>query len=222
VICNISAWNYPYNVGVNVFVPALLSGNAVLYKPSEYSTLTGLKIEQYLKQAGVPDEIFQIAIGAGETGNYLLDLPFDGYYFTGSYKTGKYIYERVAHKMVPCQLELGGKDPVYVADDIGMLKQQQLGLLMVLFTIMAKLLCCRANYVHEDIFDAFVKELVAEVQSWKIGSPETAGTYISVLSRSTQAAFLENQINDALSKGARVLTGGKRIHQKDIILNQLF
>ena len=89
VICNISAWNYPYLVGVNVFIPALLSGNAVMYKPSEYSSLTGLEIEKYLKQAGIPENVFQVAIGAREVGEALLNVPFEGYFFTGSYKTGK-------------------------------------------------------------------------------------------------------------------------------------
>ena len=92
VICNISAWNYPFLVGVNVFIPALLAGNAVLYKPSEFASLTGLEIEKLLKQAGVPENVFHIAIGAKETGELLLELPFDGYFFTGSYKTGNYIY----------------------------------------------------------------------------------------------------------------------------------
>ncbi len=102
VICNISAWNYPYLVGVNVFVPALLAGNAVMYKPSEYATLTGMEIEKLLKEAGVPQDVFHVAVGAKETGELLLELPFDGYFFTGSYKTGKYIYEKLAPKMVPC------------------------------------------------------------------------------------------------------------------------
>src|SRR6476620_8066671 len=115
VICNISAWNYPYLVGVNVFIPALLAGNSVMYKPSEYSTLTGLQIEKLLKQAGIPENVFHVAIGGKNVGELLLDLSFDGYYFTGSYKTGKYIYENLAPKMVPCQCELGGKDPLYVA-----------------------------------------------------------------------------------------------------------
>jgi len=84
VICNISAWNYPYLVGVNIFIPALLSGNAVMYKPSEYATLTGFEIEKLLKKAGVPEEIFQVAIGAKETGSALLEMNFDGYFFTGS------------------------------------------------------------------------------------------------------------------------------------------
>ncbi len=81
VICNISAWNYPYLVGVNVFVPALLAGNAVMYKPSEYATLTGLEIEKLLKQSGVPENIFHVAVGDGAVGELLLELHFDGYFF---------------------------------------------------------------------------------------------------------------------------------------------
>src|SRR5258706_2997985 len=89
-----------------------------MYKPPEHGALTGLEIEKLLKQAGVPENIFYTAIGAGDIGKLLLELPFDGYFFTGSYKTGKYIYEKVAQKMIPCQCELGGKDPLYVADDV--------------------------------------------------------------------------------------------------------
>ncbi|MEO5581719.1 MAG: aldehyde dehydrogenase family protein, partial [Saprospiraceae bacterium] len=215
VICNISAWNYPYNVGVNVFIPALLAGNAVMYKPSEYSVLTGLKIEQYLKQAGVPDEVFQVAIGGGEVGNQLLDLPFNGYYFTGSFKTGKHIYERVSTKMVPCQLELGGKDPVYITEDIEDIKLAAASVADGAFYNNGQSCCAIERiYVHELIYDAFIKEFVDEVKSWKIGSPDIIGTYISVLSRPSQVAYLEDQVNDAIAKGAHVLTGGKRISSK--------
>ncbi|HVU83347.1 MAG TPA: aldehyde dehydrogenase family protein, partial [Puia sp.] len=101
VVCNISAWNYPYLVGVNVFVPALLAGNAVMYKPSEYASLTGLEIEKLLQRSGLPENVFVAATGGKEVGELLLQLPFDGYFFTGSYKTGKYIYETVSAKMVP-------------------------------------------------------------------------------------------------------------------------
>ena len=83
VIANISAWNYPYLVGVNVFIPALLGGNAVLYKPSEYSTMTGLRIAGLLVEAGVPAGVFQVAVGGAVVGEQLLTLPLDGYFFTG-------------------------------------------------------------------------------------------------------------------------------------------
>jgi acyl-CoA reductase-like NAD-dependent aldehyde dehydrogenase len=153
VICNISAWNYPYLVGVNVFIPALLAGNTVMYKPSEFATLTGLEIEKLLKQAGLPANVLQVAIGAKQTGEYLLDLPFDGYFFTGSYKTGKYIYERIAPKMVPCQCELGGKDPLYVADDIKDIKSVAAATADGAFYNNGQS-CCAVEriYVHEKIY----------------------------------------------------------------------
>jgi acyl-CoA reductase-like NAD-dependent aldehyde dehydrogenase len=215
VICNISAWNYPYLVGINVFVPALLSGNAVMYKPSEYATLTGREIEKLLKQAGVPQNIFHVAVGAREVGEYLLELSFDGYFFTGSYKTGKYIYEKVAPKMVPCQCELGGKDPLYVADDIADIKAVAAGTADGAFYNNGQS-CCAVEriYVHEKIYDSYIDEFIKEVKSWKIGLPTEDGIYIGPLSRKEQPAFLEQQVNDAVQKGATVITGGKRINQK--------
>jgi len=210
VICNISAWNYPYLVGVNVFVPALLAGNAVLYKPSEYASLTGLAIEKILKEAGVPEDIFQVAIGARQVGELLLELPFHGYFFTGSYKTGKYIYEKVAPKMVPCQCELGGKDPLYVADDVTDVKAVAAGTADGAFYNNGQS-CCAVEriYVHEKIYDNYVSEFVKEVKSWKVGEPTEAGVYIAPLSRKEQLSVLEGQVNDAVQKGATLLAGGK-------------
>jgi acyl-CoA reductase-like NAD-dependent aldehyde dehydrogenase len=212
VICNISAWNYPYLVGVNVFVPALLAGNAVLYKPSEYSTLTGLEIERLMKQAGVPNDVFHVAVGARSVGELLLELPFNGYFFTGSYKTGKYIYEKVAPKMVPCQLELGGKDPLYVADDITDVKAIATGTADGAFYNNGQS-CCAVEriYVHERVYNQYVDEFIKEVKSWKIGQPTEAGVYIGPLSRKEQVSFLESQVKDAIEKGGNVLTGGKRV-----------
>ncbi|WP_431292873.1 aldehyde dehydrogenase family protein [Pedobacter sp. P26] len=215
VVCNISAWNYPYLVGVNVFIPALLSGNAVMYKPSEYATLTGLQIEKLLKKAGVPDDIFQIAIGAKETGAALLEMNLDGYFFTGSYKTGKFIYEKVASKMVPCQLELGGKDPLYIADDVADVAAAAVGTADGAFYNNGQS-CCSVEriYVHEKNYDDYLNSFVTEVKSWKSGSPIADGTYIGPLTRKEQIAVLKTQVEDALNRGARLLTGGKAVEGK--------
>ena len=118
VIANISAWNYPYFVGSNVFVPALVAGNAVLYKPSEFATLTGRHIADLLHEAGIPDGAFVPVIGGGATGAALLREPVDGVFFTGSYATGAKIAAAAGKRMIKVQLELGGKDPVYVCDDV--------------------------------------------------------------------------------------------------------
>lgn len=215
VVCNISAWNYPYLVGVNVFVPALLGGNAVMYKPSEYATLTGLQIEKLLKQAGVPDDIFQVAVGKAAVGEHLLNLPFDSYFFTGSYKTGKYIYERVAPKMVPCQCELGGKDPLYVADDVKDINAVAAGTADGAFYNNGQS-CCAVEriYVHEAIYDQYIEAFKKEVQSFKTGLPTEEGIYIGPLSRKEQVAYLQQQIDDALAKGATLITGGKKREAK--------
>ena len=118
VVANISAWNYPYFVGSNVFVPALLTGNAVLYKPSELATLTGLAIAELLHEAGVPRDVFLPVVGAGGTGRALLEQHVDGVFFTGSYATGQKVAEAAAPRLLRVQLELGGKDPAYVCDDV--------------------------------------------------------------------------------------------------------
>lgn len=211
VICNISAWNYPYLVGVNVFVPAIIAGNAVLYKPSEYASLTGLEIEKLWNQAGLPDGVFKAAIGAKEVGEALLDIDFDGYYFTGSYRTGKYIYEKVAKKMVPCQLELGGKDPLYVTEDVIDVAAVANGTADGAFYNNGQS-CCSVEriYVHKDVYEAYEAAFLKEVLSWKIGLPTEDGVYIAALTRKEQLDVLADQVQDALSKGAKLLCGGKR------------
>ena len=215
VIGNISAWNYPYLVGTNVFVPALLAGNAVFYKPSEYATLTGLHIERLLKEAGIPDGLFQVAIGGAGVGGLLLDMPLNGYFFTGSYKTGKYIYEKVATKMVPCQCELGGKDPLYVADDVKDVAAVAIGTADGAFYNNGQS-CCAVEriYVHEKIYDAYLAAFLEEVKSWKLGDPKTEGTYIGPLSRGSHISFLSSQVEDAVKKGATVVLGGKAMNGK--------
>ncbi|MEO6188493.1 MAG: aldehyde dehydrogenase family protein [Ginsengibacter sp.] len=215
VICNISAWNYPYLVGVNVFVPALLAGNSVMYKPSEYATLTGKEIEKLLTKSGVPDNVFYMAVGAKEVGEFLLDIPFDGYFFTGSYKTGKYIYEKVAPKMVPCQCELGGKDPLYVAGDVTDIKSVAAATADGAFYNNGQS-CCAVEriYVQENIYERYVEEFVKEVRSFKSGMPTDDGIYLGALTRKDQLNILALQVNDAVQKGATVLTGGNRMDKK--------
>lgn len=210
VICNISAWNYPYLVGVNVFVPALIAGNAVMYKPSEYATLTGLEIQKLWKKAGLPEGLFTVAVGGKTTGEALLDMPFDGYFFTGSYQTGKYIYDKVAAKMVPCQLELGGKDPLYVADDIKDIAAVAAGTADGTFYNNGQS-CCAVEriYVHEKVYDDYLKAFLHEVKSWKTGLPTTPGVYVAALTRKEQVGVLEEQVREALALGAVLETGGK-------------
>jgi acyl-CoA reductase-like NAD-dependent aldehyde dehydrogenase len=210
VIANISAWNYPYLVGINVFIPALLGGNAVLYKPSEYATLTGEHIQSILYEAGIPENVFETIIGKGAVGEYLLELPLNGYFFTGSYKTGKYIAEKVASRLVPCQLELGGKDPMYVMDDVKSVEAAAAAAVEGVVYNNGQS-CCAVEriYVHENIYDSFVEEYVQQLKKLKTGDPSDKSTDVGAISRKEQIAFLADQVNDAINKGAKLLAGGK-------------
>ena len=211
VIANISAWNYPYLVGVNVFIPALIGGNAVLYKPSEYSTLTGLHIQSLLYEAGIPENVFETIVGKGPVGEFLLELPLDGYFFTGSYKTGKYIAEKVAPKLVPCQLELGGKDPMYVMDDVQSVDNAAAAAVEGVVYNNGQS-CCAVEriYVHQNIYDRFVDAYVSELKKLKSGDPAQKDTDLGPISRKEQITFLAEQVEDAVGKGAKLLAGGKQ------------
>jgi len=214
VVANISAWNYPWFVGSNVFVPALLAGNTVLYKPSEFASLTGLEIARLLREAGVPEEVFVPVIGAADAGSALLSQRVDGVFFTGSVATGRRIAQRLRGRMVKLQLELGGKDPVYVCDDVAV-AQAAAGIADGAFYNTGQS-CCSVEriYVHERIFAPFVEAFVAEVKGFRAGDPLDERTYIGPLTRAPQVKVLEEQVKDARKKGAKVLTGGARVAGK--------
>jgi acyl-CoA reductase-like NAD-dependent aldehyde dehydrogenase len=214
VIANISAWNYPYFVGSNVFVPALLAGNAVLYKPSEFATLTGRHIAETFHEAGVPADVFIAVIGSKAAGAALLRQPLDGVFFTGSYATGAKIGTAAGRKMIKVQLELGGKDPVYVCEDVDV-KAAAAGIADGAFYNTGQS-CCSVEriYVHEKIHDAFVAAFVAEVKGYKIGDPMNETSYIGPITRRPQLDILRHQVADAKRKGAKLLTGGEVIKRK--------
>jgi acyl-CoA reductase-like NAD-dependent aldehyde dehydrogenase len=208
VIANISAWNYPYFVGSNVFVPALIAGNSVLYKPSEHATLTGQHIADMLHAAGVPDDVFVPVIGAGPAGAALLRQDVDGVFFTGSYATGARIAAAAGRAMVKVQLELGGKDPIYVCDDVDV-KAAAAAVADGAFYNTGQS-CCAVErvYVHERIYRAFVEAFVAEVRTFRMGDPLDEATYIGPVTRRAHVAVLKDQVADARRKGACVLAGG--------------
>jgi acyl-CoA reductase-like NAD-dependent aldehyde dehydrogenase len=211
VVANVSAWNYPYFVGSNVFVPALLTGNSVVYKPSELTTLTGLRIVALLHEAGVPADAMIAVVGGGAVGAALVQAPVDGVFFTGSYATGKRIAESLSGRMVKLQLELGGKDPTYVCDDVDV-KAAAEGLADGAMYNNGQS-CCSVEriYVHQRVYAAFVDAFAATVRGFVVGDPEDANTYIGPLARRDQLAVLEAQVADAVARGGRLVCGGQRV-----------
>jgi acyl-CoA reductase-like NAD-dependent aldehyde dehydrogenase len=209
VIANISAWNYPWFVGCNVILPALATGNAVLYKPSEYSTLTGLEIARLLHEAGVPRQVMACVVGGGEVGSALLAQQVDGVFFTGSHATGRRIAETVGGRFIKLQLELGGKDPTYVCEDADPRTAAESLADGAMYNTGQS--CCSVEriYVHEKIHDAFVDAFVQAVGGFRMGDPMSEDTYIGPLTRTPQLDVLAAQVADARERGATVLTGGR-------------
>jgi acyl-CoA reductase-like NAD-dependent aldehyde dehydrogenase len=211
VVANVSAWNYPYFVGANVVPPALLAGNAVLYKPSEYASRTGLAIVERLHAAGVPADVMQPVIGAGEIGAALVDADVDAIFFTGSYATGVRIAQAAAPRLVRVQLELGGKDPIYVCDDAPVEATAAAVADGAFYNTGQS--CCAVErvYVHRAIAAPFIDAFAATVRGFIVGDPLDERTYIGPVARRAQLDLLDAQVADARAKGATVLTGGGRL-----------
>jgi acyl-CoA reductase-like NAD-dependent aldehyde dehydrogenase len=211
VVANVSAWNYPYFVGTNVLAPALLTGNAVLYKPSEFASRSGLAIVERLHAAGVPESVVQAVIGDGVVGAALVAAPIDGVYFTGSYPIGVRIARATAERLIRLQLELGGKDPVYVCDDAP-IEAVAAGVADGAFYNTGQS-CCAVErvYVHRAVAPRFIDAFVEQVRGFRVGDPLDAQTYIGPLARAAQLGVLEGQVADATARGARVLAGGGRL-----------
>jgi len=212
VVANISAWNYPWYVGGNVFLPALLTGNAILYKPSEYATLTGLAIARLLHESGIPRDVFQTLVGGAEVGALLLAQPVDMVCFTGSHATGVRVAAAVASRLVKMQLELGGKDPVYVCEDADVATAAASVADGAFYNTGQS--CCAVErvYVHERIWSRFLDAFVDVVRGYVVGDPLDERTYVGPLARGEVAlTLLAEQVADARAHGGHVLLGGQRV-----------
>jgi acyl-CoA reductase-like NAD-dependent aldehyde dehydrogenase len=209
----VSAWNYPYFVGLNSIAPALLAGNAVVYKPSELASLTGLRITDLLHASGVPVDVFQAAIGAGATGAALVDGDVDVICFTGSYATGRRVAVAAAERLARVQLELGGKDAAYVCDDVDVGRAAAAVAEGVFYN--AGQSCCAIErvYVHTAVFDDFVDAFVTEARAYIPGDPTDDDTRLGPLARAEQPTHLTAQVDDALARGAKLALEGGRLER---------
>jgi acyl-CoA reductase-like NAD-dependent aldehyde dehydrogenase len=185
-----------------------------LYKPSEFATLTGIHIAELLHEAGIPRDVFVPVIGDGVTGAALLRQPVDGVFFTGSLTTGEKIAAAAGKRMIKVQLELGGKDPIYVCEDVDVAAAAAAVADGAFYNTGQS--CCSVEriYVHESIHDAFVKAFVDEVRGFKLGDPMDETTYIGAITRRPQLEVLKKQVADAKRKGARLLLGGATVKRK--------
>src|SRR5260221_3535883 len=181
VVDVISPWNFRWATPLDEVVMALLAVNRVVLKPSELTPMSGLKIKDVFKRAGLADGVLQVVTGDGSTGAALVGAGVDKIMFTGSVATGKRVGEAAAKYLTPVVLELGGKDPMIVLDDANIPNAAR-GAIWGAFANAGQ--CCAAVercYVHESIAEAFIAEVVKETKRLNLGDPTTKNSDIGAM-----------------------------------------
>lgn len=211
VIGIISPWNYPFSIPATEALAALVAGNAVVVKPSEFTSLVALKLAELFHRAGVPEHILHVLNGDGTTGAALVNSRIDKLLFTGSVAPGKRIAEAAAARLLPVVLELGGKDPMIVLEDADIDVASSGAIWGAFVNAGQTCLSVERCYVHRTVYEQFAAECARKVNHLQVGNGLDAETDIGPMIHERQLRIVEQHVEDALKRGARVLAGGKRL-----------
>ena len=210
VVGVIGPWNFPLSNSFGDCIPALAAGNACVLKPSEVTPLSSLVVEEMAREIGMPEHVFSVATGDGETGAALVD-EVDFVMFTGSTKTGRKVMERAARTLTPVSLELGGKDPMIVLDDADIDRAANAATFYAMNNAGQVCISTERAYVDEAVYDQFVAKVTDNVRKLRQGESHGPGEAdVGAVIFPPQLDIVEDHVRDAVDKGARVLTGGKR------------
>lgn len=214
VVGLITPWNFPVSTPLWKIIPALLTANTVVFKPSELSAFCGLKIGEMLKQAGLPEGIFNTITGDGTTGQHLVSSRVNMVSFTGSSAAGKDVASRAGKGLKKVVLELGGSDPCIIFDDV--IFEQAVNAALFGRFLNCGQVCTAAKriFVDRKIYNSFLEKFVEKVKALKVSDPLEKGTEIGPIVSEKQLKNLETQVKDAINKGAKLPCGGKRLERK--------
>ncbi|TCO65796.1 succinic semialdehyde dehydrogenase [Actinocrispum wychmicini] len=209
VVGIITPWNYPFALAFTDLIPALIAGNAVVLKPDTQTALTTLFGVDLLYQAGLPQGLLRVVLGDGPVvGTALVDTA-DYIGFTGSTRTGRQIAERAGQRLIGCSLELGGKNPLLVLEDAN-LHRAAVGAAQTCFSNSGQLCMSPERvFVHTAVYDAFVAKFLAQVRKIKLTATYDFAADMGSLISQRQLETVVKHVEDARSKGATVLAGGK-------------
>ncbi len=209
VVGIIAPWNYPLTVVVSDAIPALLAGNAVLLKPAEITPFSALYAVQLLRKAGLPGALFQVLTGRGRDIGTPLIAASDFICFTGSTETGRIVGSQAGQKLTKCSLELGGKNPMLVLDDAD-LGRAVYGAIQGCFSNAGQMcISFERLYVQTGIFDTFVDAFVRRTAALRLGAALDYSVDVGSLIAQDQLDKTREHVEDAVAKGATVLTGGQ-------------
>ena len=210
VIGIISPWNYPFATPATEGLAALVAGNAVIIKPSEFTPLAALELASLLHEAGIPRDILQVVVGDGSAGAALVDAPIDKIVFTGSVRTGKRVAEAAAKRLLPTLLELGGKDPMLVFEDADLDVATSAAVWGAFMNAGQTCLSVERCYVHRSLYEKFLAAVAEKTGKLRVGNGMGAETDIGPMIHEQQLRVVEAHVADALARGARLVCGGQR------------
>ncbi|MSX01821.1 MAG: aldehyde dehydrogenase family protein [Actinobacteria bacterium] len=206
----IGPWNYPLTNSFGDCIPAMAAGNSVILKPSEVTPLTSLIMARCLEESGMPSGVFQVATGRGDTGRALIDT-VDMIMFTGSTATGRKVAVTAAERLIPCSLELGGKDPMIVLRDADIERAANSAVFFSMQNSGQTCISTERVYVEAPVYDEFVAKVTEKVNALRQGVGSGPGSVeVGAMTFPPQVDIVEGHVNGAVAQGARVLTGGKR------------
>lgn len=213
VVGIISPWNYPFSIPATEAMAALVAGNAVMLNPSELTPLIALELQSLLRAAGVPDDIFQVLPGEGETGAALVRSEIDKLVFTGSVATGRRIAQIAAERLLPVVLELGGKDPMLVLEDADVDVASSGAVWGAFVNAGQTCLSVERCYVHHRLYPAFLDACSEKARKLRVGNGMDPATEIGPMIHERQVRVVESHVEDARQRGARLLAGGTRLRE---------
>jgi acyl-CoA reductase-like NAD-dependent aldehyde dehydrogenase len=206
----IGPWNYPLANNIGDVFPALIAGNTVLLKPSSVTPLSSLLMEEGMRACGIPEDVFQVVVGRGAIGEELIDHA-DTVMFTGSTETGRTVMARAAKTLTPVALELGGKDPMIVCADADIERAANAAVFWSMQNAGQTCISVERCYVEEPIHDRFVELVGERARALRQGVPGEFGSVdVGSFINPPQIEIVEEHVNDAVKKGARVVAGGHR------------
>jgi acyl-CoA reductase-like NAD-dependent aldehyde dehydrogenase len=208
VVGVIGPWNYPIANSFGDCIPALAAGNSVILKPSGVTPLSSLLMQEMMRECELPEGVFQVATGDGSTGAALIGN-VDCVMFTGSTETGKSVMKAAADALIPCYLELGGKDPMIVCADANVDRAANAAAYYSMNNAGQVCISIERVYVEEPVYDEFVQKVAENVRKLRQGAPAgMASVEVGALTFPSQLEIIDDHVRDAVAKGAKVLVGG--------------
>ncbi len=214
VIASIMPWNFPLWQTVRFAAPTLMAGNTTVFKPSSVSPQSGVALADAFESTGIPQGCFNAVLGRSEVSNYLIEAGTSGVSFTGSVSAGRSVAELASKHLKKVVLELGGSDPFIVLDDAEVEAASSGAVAGRFINCGQSCIASKRFFVTKSVAEDFLDHFVRKTESLRVGDPLNSDTDIGPMVREDALSTLDDQVQDALKKGAEVETGGERIKRK--------